>query len=141
MGPRTLKSYLGDAVIFAATLWRAIRTGLACDGSLTLFRFARAEGGQMIVMKFGGTSVEDATAIRRLVSIVRRQSHRRPVVVVSAMSRTTNGLLECARMAAAGEIGPAQSRLDEISAHHFKTAEQLAPPQEIESLRETLSKR
>jgi aspartate kinase len=135
-----LKSYLGDAVIFAATVWRAIRAGLACDGSLTLFRFA-AEGGQMIVMKFGGTSVEDATAIRRLVSIVRGQSHRRPVVVVSAMGRTTNGLLECARMAAAGEIGPAQSRLDEIAAHHFKTAEQLAPHQELESLRETLDKR
>jgi aspartate kinase len=77
-------------------------------------------------MKFGGTSVEDATAIRRLISIVRRQSHRRPVVVVSAMGRTTNGLLECARLAAAGELGSAQSKLDEIAAHHFKSAEQLA---------------
>src|SRR5262245_17425790 len=95
----------------------------------------------MIVMKFGGTSVEDATAIRRLVSIVRGQSHRRPVVVVSAMGRTTNGLLECARMAAAGQIGSAQSKLDEIAAHHFKTAEQLAPPQELEALRDTLAKR
>src|SRR5262245_21684761 len=95
----------------------------------------------MIVMKFGGTSVEDATAIRRLVSIVRRQSHRRPMVVVSAMGRTTNGLLECARTAAAGDMQGAQSRLDEIAAHHFKTAEQLAPQQEVESLREALGKR
>jgi aspartate kinase len=95
----------------------------------------------MIVMKFGGTSVEDATAIRRLVSIVRRQSHRRPVVVVSAMGRTTNGLLECARTAAASDMRTAQSRLDEIAAHHFKTADQLAPKQEIESLREALGKR
>jgi len=95
----------------------------------------------MIVMKFGGTSVEDATAIHRLVSIVRRQSHRRPVVVVSAMGRTTNGLLECARLAASGDMSSAQSRLDEIAAHHFKTAEQIAPQQEVESLRETLGKR
>ena len=95
----------------------------------------------MIVMKFGGTSVEDATAIRRLVSIVRRQSHRRPVVVVSAMGRTTNGLLECARAAAKGDMRSAQSRLDEIAAHHFKTADQIAPQQEIESLREALGKR
>src|SRR5215475_5017157 len=95
----------------------------------------------MIVMKFGGTSVEDETAIHRLVSIVRRQSHRRPVVVVSAMGRTTNGLLECARLAASGDMSSAQSRLDEIAAHHFKTAEQIAPQQEVESLRETLSKR
>ena len=94
----------------------------------------------MIVMKFGGTSVEDATAIRRLVSIVRRQSHRRPVVVVSAMGRTTNGLLECARAAAAGDMRSAQSMLDGIAAHHFKTAEQLAPRQEIESLRDALGK-
>ncbi|MEK6688539.1 MAG: TonB-dependent receptor plug domain-containing protein [Gemmatimonadota bacterium] len=41
----------------------------------------------MIVMKFGGTSVEDATAIRRLVSIVRQQLARQPIVVVSAMAR------------------------------------------------------
>src|SRR5882672_2047458 len=95
----------------------------------------------MIVVKFGGTSVEDATAIRRLISIVRRQSHRRPVVVVSAMGGTTNGLLECARLAAAGDMRSAQSRLDEIAAHHFKTADQLAPQQEIESLREALGKR
>jgi aspartate kinase len=95
----------------------------------------------MIVMKFGGTSVEDATAIRRLVSIVRRQSHRRPVVVVSAVGRTTNGLLECARTAAAGDMRTAQSSLDEIAAHHFKTADQLAPRQEIESLREALGRR
>jgi aspartate kinase len=95
----------------------------------------------MIVTKFGGTSVEDATAIRRLLSIVRLQSYRRPVVVVSAMGRTTDDLLECARTAAAGDARAAQSRLDEIAAHHFKTAEQLAPQQEVESLREALGKR
>ncbi|MGH9755816.1 MAG: lysine-sensitive aspartokinase 3 [Blastocatellia bacterium] len=95
----------------------------------------------MIVMKFGGTSVEDATAIRRLVSIVRRGLHRQPVVVVSAMGRTTNGLLECARMAAARDMQSAQSRLDEIAAHHFKTADQLALRHEVESLREALGKR
>ena len=95
----------------------------------------------MIVMKFGGTSVEDAAAIRRLVSIVRRQSHRWPVVVVSAMGKTTDRLLECALSAAAGDMRLAQSSLDEIAAHHFKTAEQLASRQDLESLREALGKR
>lgn len=95
----------------------------------------------MIVMKFGGTSVEDAGAIRRLVSIVRRQSHRQPIVVVSAMGKTTNGLLECARMAAAGDLQSAQNRLDEIAGGHFKTVDQLTLPEEIESLREALDKR
>ncbi|HEY8462275.1 MAG TPA: lysine-sensitive aspartokinase 3, partial [Blastocatellia bacterium] len=95
----------------------------------------------MIVMKFGGTSVEDATAIRRVASIVGRQLSRQPVVVVSAMGRTTNGLIECARMAAAGDLRRARNRLDEIAAHHFKTAEQLAPQHELESLREALGGR
>src|SRR5215475_3007911 len=95
----------------------------------------------MIVMKFGGTSVEDATAIRRLVSIVRRQSHRRPVIVVSAMGKTTNGLLECARISATGDIQSAQNKLDEIAAQHFKSAGQLALQEEVESLRAALGKR
>ena len=44
----------------------------------------------MIVMKFGGTSVESAAAIERVASIVRAREARRPVVVVSAMGKTTN---------------------------------------------------
>ncbi|HKQ75760.1 MAG TPA: lysine-sensitive aspartokinase 3, partial [Blastocatellia bacterium] len=92
----------------------------------------------MIVMKFGGTSVEDAVAIRRLISIVRGQLHCRPVVVVSAMGKTTNNLLECARMSAAGDLWSAQNGLDEIAAHHLKTVDQLASPEEIEALREAL---
>ena len=39
----------------------------------------------MIVMKFGGTSVESAEAIRRVAGIVKARIDRRPVVVVSAM--------------------------------------------------------
>jgi aspartate kinase len=95
----------------------------------------------MIVMKIGGTSVEDASAIRRLVSIVLAQVHRQPIVAVSAMGKTTNGLLECARLAAAGEIDEALGKLDSISAHHFNTADQLALPEEKNELREALSKR
>jgi aspartate kinase len=95
----------------------------------------------MIVMKFGGTSVEDAIAIRRLVSIVRRQSHRQPIVVVSAMGKTTNGLLECARIAAADDLRAAEEKLDAIAARHFAAVDQLAAPEEIESLRAALGKR
>jgi aspartate kinase len=43
-------------------------------------------------------------------------------------------------MAAAGDMQTAQSKLDEIAASHFKTADQLAPQREIESLREALGK-
>ncbi len=95
----------------------------------------------MIVMKFGGTSVEDATAIRRLTSIVRTQHHRQPIVAVSAMGKTTNGLLECARLAAGGDLAAAQNKLDAIAEHHFKTADQLALVEEKDSLRQSLGNR
>ena len=50
----------------------------------------------MIVMKFGGTSVESAAAIERVAGIVAGREARRPVVVVSAMGKTTNKLLAIA---------------------------------------------
>lgn len=88
----------------------------------------------MIVMKFGGTSVEDAGAINRLVSIVRRHLDRRPIVVVSAMAGATNGFLECARLAAEGNLESAHTKIESIYQHHIKTAEQVALPGEIKTL-------
>ncbi|MBY0373833.1 MAG: lysine-sensitive aspartokinase 3, partial [Bryobacteraceae bacterium] len=51
----------------------------------------------MIVMKFGGSSVESIEAIERVAGIVRAHAHRDPVVVVSAVGKTTNRLLALAR--------------------------------------------
>ena len=57
----------------------------------------------MIVMKFGGTSVESTDAIERIAGIVQGQLARRPVVVVSAMGKTTNKLLAIADAAVDGQ--------------------------------------
>jgi aspartate kinase len=57
----------------------------------------------MIVMKFGGTSVEDAKAIDRTASIVKGRAARKPVVVVSAMAKVTDTLLKMAQAAGSGE--------------------------------------
>ena len=57
----------------------------------------------MIVMKFGGTSVESAEAIQRVTAIVRSRLDRKPVVVVSAMGKTTNRLLTIADLAVGGQ--------------------------------------
>ncbi len=73
----------------------------------------------MIVMKFGGTSVESQEAIERVITIVRRHEGRRPIVVVSAMGRTTNKLLETARHAAAGRREQALALVDELRVHHL----------------------
>ena len=55
-------------------------------------RFER--GDDVVVMKFGGTSVEDAAAIRRLIGIVQSRLGAQPVVVVSALARVTDQLLD-----------------------------------------------
>src|SRR5271156_6302247 len=57
----------------------------------------------MIVMKFGGTSVESAAALERVTGIVKSRLSRKPVVVVSAMGKTTNRLLKIANLAVGGQ--------------------------------------
>jgi aspartate kinase len=74
----------------------------------------------MIVMKFGGTSVESEEAIARLVKIVQRFSGRNPIVVVSAMGKTTNALLRAGTEAAAGRREQALAIVDELRTRHLK---------------------
>ena len=59
----------------------------------------------LVVMKFGGTSVEDPAAINRTAAIVagRVAQGKRPVVVVSAMAKVTDQLLRAAAAAASGD--------------------------------------
>jgi len=72
----------------------------------------------MIVMKFGGTSVESAAAIQRIASIVAARRDRRPVVVVSAMGKTTNKLLAMASAAVAGHRAGALQLLAGLEHYH-----------------------
>lgn len=53
-------------------------------------------------MKFGGSSLADATSVRRVVELVASVRQERPVVVVSAHAGVTDALLALARRAAAG---------------------------------------
>jgi aspartate kinase len=73
----------------------------------------------MIVMKFGGSSVESAQAIRRVAAIV-RASATHPVVVVSAMGKTTDRLQAIARFTAAGNLAAAARELDSLRRFHTK---------------------
>jgi aspartate kinase len=67
-----------------------------------------------VVMKFGGTSVEDAVAINRTAKIVQGRLARgqRPVVVVSAMAKVTDQLLASAKAAGRGDRAGALAELD-----------------------------
>src|SRR5258708_4703817 len=78
-----------------------------------------------LVMKFGGTSVGDAKAIERVVAIVRDRLPRRPVVVVSAMARVTDQLLQMARAAGAGDRKTALTLARELRERHYNTAGEL----------------
>ncbi len=80
----------------------------------------------MIVMKFGGSSLESAKAIQRVASIVRDHTERRPAVVVSAMGRTTDGLLNIARLSAAGNRQAAERELAKLRQFHLTEAAYLA---------------
>jgi aspartate kinase len=82
----------------------------------------------MVVQKFGGTSVADADAIRRLIEIVRsarERDGRGPAVVVSAMSGVTDGLLAMAAEAGAGRSDEALSRIAPLRERHLQMAQSL----------------
>ena len=81
----------------------------------------------IVVMKFGGTSVEDSTAILRTASIVagRLRKQLNPIVVVSAMSKVTDTLLAAAAAAGRNQRQEALKLSDTLRTRHLKTASEL----------------
>ncbi len=79
----------------------------------------------MIVMKFGGTSVEDSDAIRKVIEIVRTELHRNPIVFVSACAGVTNQLLKVADLSAAGKKDEANDYITAIRTRHEKLVDEL----------------
>ena len=74
------------------------------------------------VLKFGGTSVGDATCIRRVVEIIRSATREANlVVVVSAMSGVTNRLVDAACQAEAGNGQQVTTILQELRQLHDRT--------------------
>jgi aspartate kinase len=81
----------------------------------------------MIVMKFGGSSVESAAAITRVAGIVHARKERHPVVVVSAMGKTTNKLLAIAAAAIGGKREEYIRQLHDLRDYHSREARQIVP--------------
>jgi aspartate kinase len=79
----------------------------------------------MIVMKFGGTSVQDARAIDCAGAIVRQRLRDRPVVVVSALAKMTDQLLAMAAAAGAGDRDKALALARDARERHYNTASDL----------------
>ena len=79
----------------------------------------------MIVMKFGGTSVEDAAAMERVCEIVRCRLSLRPIVVVSAMAKVTDQLVAMGAAAARGDREAALHLARTMRERHYSTAGEL----------------
>ena len=77
------------------------------------------------IMKFGGTSVEDADAFRNVAAIVRSHLAVRPVIVVSAVAGFTNALLASVAKAIDGDARAATKSLHDYFGRHSSIAEVL----------------
>lgn len=94
----------------------------------------------MIVMKFGGTSVESTDAIERVARIVSSRLKLSPVVVVSAMAKVTDQLVAMGNAAAAGDCDSALESLENLRARHLRTASELLGAKRSASLAPRLEK-
>lgn len=83
------------------------------------------------VMKFGGTSVGDASCITRAANIIVNAAKEfRCVAVVSAMSGVTNRLIEAANHARAGNAGEAAAILESLCKQHETALSSLVQQEE-----------
>ena len=83
-----------------------------------------------VVMKFGGTSVGDASAIRKAVAII-KESHDKGnevAVVVSAMTKVTDQIIDAAEHIIAGaETGFLDTFITQLKTRHIDTLKEVAP--------------
>ena len=92
----------------------------------------------MIVMKFGGTSVESAEAIERVAKIVATRRDQLPLVVVSAMAKVTDELVLIGQQASSGDSETALASVQGLRQRHLATASELLGQKRAASLRPKL---
>jgi aspartate kinase len=87
----------------------------------------------LLVMKFGGTSVGSAERMKAACDLIARYAAARPVTaVVSAMSKVTDLLLETTRLAEAGDRAAIDRNLQQLATRHLEAAGDLIPAAELE---------
>ena len=80
----------------------------------------------LLVMKFGGTSMGNAERMRVAAGIIAEQQQQRPVLaVVSAMSKVTDLLLEVLRRAELGDRAAVDADLQALLRRHLETCNDL----------------
>lgn len=79
------------------------------------------------VMKFGGTSVGDVAAFERVFQVISTQSDKQPVVIVSAMTKVTDALLDAVEVAKKGDFAAAFASLEPHFERHVEVSKHLIP--------------
>ena len=103
-------------------------------------RSPSGEPASPTVLKFGGTSVEDAAAFERVAEIVRAERRARPVVVVSAMSGVTDALLASVDAASAADLEPQLERHRLVARGLLDAAAAAGFEAELEGAREEIGR-
>jgi len=82
----------------------------------------------LLIMKFGGTSVGSAERMRVAAELAAAERRKRPVaIVVSAMSKITDLLLDTMRHAEAGDRAGIETNLAVLRSRHEEACRQLLP--------------
>ena len=77
------------------------------------------------VLKFGGSSVGSAPALRRAAAIIKEELPAGGLIVVSAMKGTTDGLLAAVASAGRGDLAAARREAEGIRRNHEQAARAL----------------
>jgi aspartate kinase len=88
----------------------------------------------MIVMKFDGASLSSPALIKRMVSVVRSEKRRQPVVIVSAFGDTRDNLINILGYACRAESYRGRKAQENLKNYHFSVAEDLLSDGRLDSL-------
>ncbi|MCA8829698.1 MULTISPECIES: aspartate kinase [Hymenobacter] len=81
----------------------------------------------MKVLKFGGTSVGSAQRMREVAELIHAPHLQRRIVVLSAMSGTTNALVEISQLLYADDAATATARIEALRQRYHEVARELLP--------------
>lgn len=86
----------------------------------------------MQILKFGGSSLHDASAIRHVADLIREESARdQTLIVCSACGGVTNALVRIVELVRCGEMSSALDEFDALAVRHLEISAQLKSKLEI----------
>ena len=93
----------------------------------------------MIVLKFGGTSVQDSKWIDKALDIANSQIESAPLMISSAMGKTTDRLVEIADFAADKNKDGIINNIENLKKTHIDTAESFLSGENLKKAAESIS--